>query len=126
MVGGTGTQELIDSQTRTGATLQQPDPRDEQCGGEEGREAGSHPFPPGAQADTAAGEAGEAGPASLRAAGVHSSCWASATPSPQCLAHSKVSHCFLSCSTEPGAGAGAGLTSCLVFRSKSSKGSLAS
>lgn len=51
----------------------------------------------------------------LGAAGVRSS---------QCLAHSKVSHCFLSCSTEPGAGAG--LTSCLVFRSKSSKGSLAS
>ena len=51
-------------------------------------------------------------------------------PSPRCPAHSKVSHCFLSCSTEPGAGAGAGagagLTSCLVFRSKSSKGSLAS
>lgn len=45
---------------------------------------------------------------------------------PQCLAHSKVSHCFLSCSTEPGVGAGAGLTSCLVFHSKSSKGSLAS
>lgn len=40
------------------------------------------------------------------------------------LAHSKVSHCFLSCSTEPGAGAG--LTSCLVFRNKSSKGSLVS
>lgn len=38
-------------------------------------------------------------------------------------AHSKVSHCLRSCSTE--AGAGAGLTSCLVFRSKSSKGSLA-
>lgn len=55
--------------------------------------------------------AGEAGPASL-------------VPSPWCLAHSKVSHCFLSCSTEPGAGAG--LTSCLVFRNKSSKGSLAS
>lgn len=42
-------------------------------------------------------------------------------------AHSKVSHCLRSCSTEVGAGVGAGvgLTSCLVFRSKSSKGSLA-
>lgn len=43
--------------------------------------------------------------------------------------HSKVSHCLRSCSTEVGAGvragAGLGLTSCLVFRSKSSKGSLA-
>lgn len=45
--------------------------------------------------------------------------------------HSKVSHCLRSCSTEveaeagAGAGAGLGLTSCLVFRSKSSKGSLA-
>lgn len=46
-----------------------------------------------------------------------------ATPLGSVLAHSKVSHCFLSCSTEPGAGAG--LTSCLVFHSKSSKGSLA-
>lgn len=47
---------------------------------------------------------------------------------PRRRAHSKVSHCFLSCSTEPGAGAGAGagLTSCLVFHSRSSKGSLAS
>lgn len=36
-------------------------------------------------------------------------------------AHSKVSHCLRSCSTE----AGAGLISCLVFSSKSSKGSLA-
>lgn len=41
------------------------------------------------------------------------------------VSHSNVSHCFLSCSTEPGAGTGAGLTSCLVFRNKSSKGSLA-
>lgn len=44
-------------------------------------------------------------------------------------AHSKVSHCLRSCSTEveagARAGAGLGLTSCLVFRSKSSKGSLA-
>lgn len=40
-------------------------------------------------------------------------------------AHSKVSHCLRSCSTEAGAGAELGLTSCLVFRSKSSKGSLA-
>lgn len=78
MVGGTGTQELIDSQTRTGATLQQPDPRDEQCGGEEGREAGSHPFPPGAQADTAAGEAGEAGPLASELRG----CTARAGPPP--------------------------------------------
>lgn len=53
-----------------------------------------------------------------------SSAQAQACPSPHCLAHSKVSHCFLSCSTEPRAGAG--LMSCLVFRNKSSKGSLAS
>lgn len=58
MVGGTGTQELVDSQTRTGAILQQPDLRDEQCGGEEGLQRGSHSFSPGARADTAAGEAG--------------------------------------------------------------------
>lgn len=78
---------------------------------------GSRPFPPaepgrkrsGADRLGAAACAARAGPR---------------TPGPQCPAHSKVSHCFLSCSTEPGAGAG--LTSCLVFRSKSSKGSLAS
>lgn len=62
----------------------------------------------------------------LGAGAAHSPCWARPPRQPQCLAHSKVSHCFLSCSTEPGVGAGAGLTSCLVFHSKSSKGSLAS
>lgn len=110
MVGGTGARNWVDSQTRSGAILQQPDLRHEQYGGVGGWQRGSHPFPPGPWAAAVAGEAGRLGAAGVR--------------SPQCPAHSKVSHCFLSCSTEPGAGAG--LTSCLVFRSKSSKGSLVS
>lgn len=75
MVGGTGTQELVDSQTRTGAILQQPDLRDEQCGGEEGLQRGSHSFSPGARRTQRLGK-----PAGLRAAGARSWCWASPPP----------------------------------------------
>lgn len=89
---------------------------------EVGRQRGSHPSSPAEPGWN--GVAGEAGPLAWELG------WRTALPGlvaqPQCLAHSKVSHCFLSCSTEPGVGAGAGLTSCLVFHSKSSKGSLAS
>lgn len=79
-----------------------------------GRE-GSHPYPPAEpgqnqwQGSLGAAAVGDAHSGLARL--------------PSGLAHSKVSHCFLSCSTEPGAGAG--LTSCLVFCNKSSKGSLA-
>lgn len=93
------------------------------------------PFPPAEPGRNRA--RGKGGPAGLRAqgAGHHVGTLLSPRPpGPRCPAHSKVSHCFLSCSTEPGAGAGAGawagawagLTSCLVLRSKSSKGSLVS
>lgn len=60
MVGGTGPRNWVDSQTRSGAILQQPDLRREQYGGEGGRQRGSHPFPPGTWAATVAGEAGPA------------------------------------------------------------------
>lgn len=85
-----------------------PFSRDGQCGEEEGRQRGFPSLPTSRTwAETAAGEAGQP---------------ASAHPTLS-AAHSKVSHCFLSCSTEPGA---AELMSCLVFCNKSSKGSLAS
>lgn len=38
MVGGTGPQNWVDSQTRSGAILQQPDLRHEQYGGAGGRQ----------------------------------------------------------------------------------------
>lgn len=121
----------VESQTTAGAFAQRRDLRAGWCGREEGRQREPDPSHQQSPAETARGKGG---PAGLRAQRCGCATWARRSvlgrPSPRCPAHSKVSHCFLSCSTEPGAGAGAwawaGLTSCLVFRSKSSKGSLVS
>lgn len=112
----------VDSQTRTGAFLQRPDLREGYVEGRGGREG---PIPPHQQSLGRTELQEKQGPWPGSGGGAQP-LLGSATPPASVLAHSKVSHCFLSCSTEPGAGAGAGLTSCLVFHSKSSKGSLAS
>lgn len=103
--GGAGTQEL----GRFSGWNWRHSPEMGSVARRRGGREGSHPFPP-VEPGQKQQQGKEGQPASARPT--------------LSAAHSKVSHCFLSCSTEPGAGAE--LTSCLVFCNKSSKGSLAS
>lgn len=123
---GRALRNWVDSQTGTGAILQGQTSEMGSVEGRRGQQRGVPSLPTSRTwAESVAGDPRNR--SSGRTLGPR------CIPCPQGLAHSKVSHCFLSCSTESGAGAGAGagartglgLTSCLVFCNKSSKGSLA-